>query len=95
MTPWSASARPPACSGSADQAVLAVCYPAAIVALGLAGWLVGREPGSTRRWLAGGAARSADVIGLDIDDPAHCLRLFRANREVGLAVGMALLMGWL
>jgi 4-hydroxybenzoate polyprenyltransferase len=34
------------------------------------------------------------VVVLDIDDPALCLRLFRANREVGLAVGGAILLGW-
>jgi len=30
---------------------------------------------------------------LDIDDPAVCLRLFKSNREVGLAVGLAILIG--
>jgi 4-hydroxybenzoate polyprenyltransferase len=35
------------------------------------------------------------VAALDIDDPAGCLRLFKANREAGLAVGLALLAGWL
>ena len=34
------------------------------------------------------------VTALDIDDPALCLRLFRANREVGLAVAAAILIGW-
>ena len=33
------------------------------------------------------------VAALDIDDPALCLRLFRANREVGLAVAAAILVG--
>ena len=30
---------------------------------------------------------------LDIHNPAACLRLFHANREVGLAVALALLLG--
>ena len=34
------------------------------------------------------------VLRLDIHDPALCLRLFRANREAGLAVGLAILAGW-
>ena len=33
------------------------------------------------------------VRALDIHNPGLCLRLFRANREVGLAVGLALLIG--
>jgi 4-hydroxybenzoate polyprenyltransferase len=32
-------------------------------------------------------------VRLDIDDPAGCLRLFRLNREVGLAVAAAILLG--
>ena len=30
---------------------------------------------------------------LDIDDPALCLRLFKANREFGLAIGLAIVLG--
>jgi 4-hydroxybenzoate polyprenyltransferase len=33
------------------------------------------------------------AVRLDIHDPANCLRLFRANREVGLAVAACLLLG--
>jgi 4-hydroxybenzoate polyprenyltransferase len=33
------------------------------------------------------------VRRLDIHDPALCLALFRSNREVGLAVAAALLLG--
>ena len=32
-------------------------------------------------------------LALDVHEPALCLRLFRANREVGLLVGLALLLG--
>jgi 4-hydroxybenzoate polyprenyltransferase len=33
------------------------------------------------------------VVMLDIDDPELCLRLFKSNREVGLAVALAILVG--
>ncbi len=33
------------------------------------------------------------LITLDIDDPARCLRLFRLNRETGLLVALALALG--
>ena len=33
------------------------------------------------------------VVALDVDDQEGCLRLFRANREVGLAIALALLIG--
>jgi 4-hydroxybenzoate polyprenyltransferase len=35
------------------------------------------------------------IIRLDVDNPARCLRLFKLNREVGLAVGFAILAGQL
>jgi 4-hydroxybenzoate polyprenyltransferase len=33
------------------------------------------------------------VARVDIDDPGLCLRLFKLNREVGLAVAAAILLG--
>ena len=40
-----------------------------------------------------GALLARQVVRLDIRDPAHCLVLFKANREVGLAVTLAFLLG--
>ena len=40
-----------------------------------------------------GAMLARQVIRLDIADPALCLRLFKANRDVGLAIAAALLLG--
>ena len=39
------------------------------------------------------ALLARQVVTLDIHDPARCLRLFQANREVGLAVTLAFLAG--
>jgi 4-hydroxybenzoate polyprenyltransferase len=33
------------------------------------------------------------VLRLDIHDPGLCLRLFKANRDVGLAIGAAIVLG--
>jgi 4-hydroxybenzoate polyprenyltransferase len=39
------------------------------------------------------ALLARQVMLLDIDDPALCLRLFKSNRDVGLAVAVAILVG--
>jgi 4-hydroxybenzoate polyprenyltransferase len=72
---------------------LAACYAGMLTLLALAGYLAGL---STFFYLA--LALPAGLLAwqiraLDIDDPGLCLRLFRANREVGLAVGLAILIG--
>ena len=58
---------------------------------GCAGW----TSGSTRRWRCRRRCWHGRSVALDINDPANCLRQFRANREAGLAVGLAILLGWL
>jgi 4-hydroxybenzoate polyprenyltransferase len=72
---------------------LAACYAGMLTLLALAGYFAGL---STFFYLA--LALPAGLLAwqiraLDIDDPGLCLRLFRANREVGLAVGLAILIG--
>jgi 4-hydroxybenzoate polyprenyltransferase len=72
---------------------LAACYAAAVGLMAVAGWLAGLS-GYFYLALALPAGLLAwQVRALDIDNPALCLRLFRANREVGLAVGLAILLG--
>nr|WP_294509672.1 4-hydroxybenzoate octaprenyltransferase [uncultured Rhodopila sp.] len=81
--------------GENTRPFLAVCYGAMLVVLGVAGWLVGLGGWYYPALALPAMLLARQVITLDIHDPALCLRLFRANREVGLAVGLAILAGWL
>jgi len=81
--------------GEHTRPFLATCYAAAILALALAGWLSGLGAWFYPALALPAALLARQVVALDIDDPAGCLRLFRTNREVGLAVGLAILAGWL
>jgi 4-hydroxybenzoate polyprenyltransferase len=81
--------------GASTRPFLAVCYAAAVAALVVAGWLAGLGVWFYAMLVLPAALLARQVIALNIDDPSGCLRLFRANREVGLAVGLAILAGWL
>jgi 4-hydroxybenzoate polyprenyltransferase len=81
--------------GEKTRPFLAVCYGAMVCALGLAGWLAGLGVWFYPVLMLPAVLLARQVVALDIHDPVGCLRLFRANREVGLAVGLAILAGWL
>jgi 4-hydroxybenzoate polyprenyltransferase len=61
--------------------------------LALTGWLAGLPWWFYPALLLPAALLARQVVALDIHDPATCLRLFKANREVGLAVALAFLLG--
>jgi 4-hydroxybenzoate polyprenyltransferase len=72
---------------------LAACYAATIVLLALAGRQAGLSPAFDAALLLPACLLAWQVARIDIDNPAHCLRLFKLNREVGLAIGLAILLG--
>ena len=79
--------------GAQSRRWIAAFYASTLVLLGAAGWQAGKGP-----LLAAGLGIVAvllvqQVRRVDLDDPADCLRHFRANRTVGLAVVAALLAG--
>ncbi|MDE2580259.1 MAG: 4-hydroxybenzoate octaprenyltransferase [Rhodospirillales bacterium] len=79
--------------GSRTRPFLAACYAGALALVALAGWLHGVDRGFYPALALPAALLAYQVVALDIDDPAGCLRLFRLNRETGLAVALALLIG--
>ena len=81
--------------GERTRPFLAACYAATIAALAVAGWLGGLSVGFYAGLAVPAALLTRQVIQLDIHDPGGCLRLFRLNREVGLAVAGAMLLGHL
>jgi 4-hydroxybenzoate polyprenyltransferase len=72
---------------------LVACYGATLALLGVAGWLAGLWWAFDAALVAPAALLVWQILRLDIDDPAGCLRLFKSNREVGLAVALAILLG--
>jgi 4-hydroxybenzoate polyprenyltransferase len=80
--------------GERTASFLAVCYSGMVLLLALAGWLAGLDGWFYLALLVPALLLARQVAVLDIGDPALCLRLFRANREVGLTVGAAVLVGW-
>ncbi len=79
--------------GERTRPFLAVCYVLAVALLALAGRLAGLGMGFFVGLSLPAAMLAWQVATLDIHDPAKCLRLFKANRDVGFAVGLALLLG--
>lgn len=80
--------------GERTRPFLALCYAATLVLVAVAGWLGGLGALLYPALLLPGAVFAWQVRRLDVHDPAGCLRLFRLNREAGLAMALAILLGW-
>ena len=80
--------------GERTAPFLAACYAGTVLLLAVAGWLVGLGGWFYPALVLPAVLLARQVLALDINDPGLCLRLFRANREAGLAVAAAILVGW-
>ncbi|HEV7265263.1 MAG TPA: 4-hydroxybenzoate octaprenyltransferase [Falsiroseomonas sp.] len=72
---------------------VAGCYAATVALLGVAGGLAGASVWFFLALLGPAWMVTRQAQALDIHDPAGCLRLFKSNREVGLAIALAFLIG--
>jgi len=76
-----------------SRAFVGACYAATLALLLAAGWAAGLGWTFHAAMALPAGLLAWQVARLDIHDPGRCLRLFRANRDVGLLVGLALLLG--
>jgi 4-hydroxybenzoate polyprenyltransferase len=79
--------------GERTRPFLAACYAATVVLTGVSGALAGLSSWFFAALVLPALLLARQVMVLDIHDAALCGRLFRANREVGLAVAAALVLG--
>lgn len=79
--------------GEQTRPFLAACYAAVVVLLALVGWLAGLSAWYFLALVVPAAMLASQVVRLDIFNPALCLALFKSNRDVGLAVTLALIVG--
>ena len=70
--------------GPRTRPLLATFYAAAVVLIGLAGFLAGAGPVFALGLAAFAAHLAWQVKRIDIDDGALCLALFKSNRDAGL-----------
>jgi 4-hydroxybenzoate polyprenyltransferase len=77
--------------GERTRLMLASFYALAVVLIGVAGAMAGGRWIFAIGLLAFAAHLAWQVVRLDIHDPAHCLRLFKSNRDAGLLLFAAML----
>jgi 4-hydroxybenzoate polyprenyltransferase len=78
--------------GQQTPMMLAGFYVAAVVLISAAGLMAGGGLIFTLGLIAFAAHLAWQVTRLDIDDPAHCLVLFKSNRDAGLILFGAMLL---
>ena len=78
--------------GERTPTMLATFYAGAIVLIAAAGFMAGGGIIFTIGIVGFAAHLAWQVSRLDIDDPAHCLMLFKSNRDAGLILFGAMLL---
>jgi 4-hydroxybenzoate polyprenyltransferase len=78
--------------GERTPAMLTKFYAAAVVLIGIAGFMAGGGFIFFLGLIAFAAHLAWQVLRLDIDDPAYCLVLFKSNRDAGLILFAAMLL---
>jgi 4-hydroxybenzoate polyprenyltransferase len=77
--------------GQRTATMLAIFYAVAVVLIGIAGLMAGGGWIFLVGLIAFAVQLGSQVVRLDIDDSAHCLMLFRSNRDAGLMLFAAML----
>ena len=78
--------------GQNTPAMLTVFYTIAVVLIGMAGLMANGSWIFLLGLLAFAVHLAWQVVTIDIDDSAHCLKLFRSNRDAGLILFGAMLL---
>ena len=79
--------------GARSKPAIAGFYAAALAMFALAGWSVGTGWGFWPILGFAGLHLAWQVIALQSDNPANCLRLFRSNRDFGAILFVAIVAG--
>src|SRR4029079_9676177 len=77
--------------GERTPSMLAGVYACVVVVIAASGFMADGWMIFAAGWIAFGAHLAWQVTRLDIDDPAHCLMLFKSNRDAGLILFGAML----
>jgi 4-hydroxybenzoate polyprenyltransferase len=78
--------------GENTRPMLAGFYAGAVVLIGIAGLMAGGGLIFVLGLIAFAAHLAWQIVRLDINDSAHCLKLFKSNRDAGLILFAAMLL---